>query len=273
MQGTISFDGTLSGGITGGGGGGSEVTITPVLTEGTKIADYSIDQEAGSLYAPTPEELPDTIVTKALRKYNDTSQTKIMTVTTYDKENDQEVSHDIYAPSPVDCWYTPGLEQDYEIGKFTYGGVTQNVYIPYFQRPLTAGANITIDQDNVISASGGSSWNYSTSEVNTGQKWTDNKDIFIRTFSGTLTVSSTSRTWYDLISNLSYMDKVFVMPESYIELSDAIINIPYISLFNNAGAVVGANFDTPTDTFQLLIGGIPAGTYNYEITLKYTKNV
>lgn len=180
MQGTISFDGTLSGGITGGGGGGSEVTITPTLQSGTKIADYSIDQEAGSLYAPTPEELPDTIVTKALRKYNDTSQTKIMTVTTYDKENDQEVSQDIYAPSPVDCWYTPGLEQDYEIGKFTYGGVTQNVYIPYFQRPLTAGANITIDQDNVISASGGSSWNYSTSKVNTGQKWIDGKALYIQ---------------------------------------------------------------------------------------------
>lgn len=182
MQGTISFDGTLSGGITGGGGGGSEVTITPTLQSGTKIADYSIDQEAGSLYAPTPEELPDTIVTKALRKYNDTSQTKIMTVTTYDKENDQEVSQDIYAPSPVDCWYTPGLEQDYQIGQFTYGDVTQDVYIPDFQRPLTAGANITIDQDNVISASGGSSWNYSTSEVNTGQKWIDGKDIYCRVF-------------------------------------------------------------------------------------------
>ena len=272
MQGTISFDGTLSGGITGGGGGGSEVTITPVLTEGEKIADYSIDGESGSLYAPEAEALPSTIVTKALRKYNDTSQTKILTITTLDTENSQEVSQDIYAPSPVQCWYTPGLEQDYVIGQFTYGGVTQNVYIPDFQRPLTAGANITIDQDNVISASsGGSSWNYSTSEIDTGQKWTDNKNLFVRTFQGQLTISSTNRTWYDLISNLSYMDKVFVMPESYIELSDAIINIPYISLFNNVGAVVGSNFDTPTDTFQLLIGGIPVGTYNYEITLKYTK--
>lgn len=183
MQGTISFDGTLSGGITGGGGGGSEVTITPVITEGEKIADYSIDGESGSLYAPEAEALPSTIVTKALRKYNDTSQTKILTITTLDTENSQEVSQDIYAPSPVQCWYTPGLEQDYVIGQFTYGGVTQNVYIPNFQRPLTAGANITIDQDNVISASsGGSSWNYSTSEVDTGQKWIDGKDIYCRVF-------------------------------------------------------------------------------------------
>lgn len=202
MQGTISFDGTLSGGITG-GGGGSEVTITPTLQSGTKIADYSIDHEAGSLYAPTPEELPDTIVTKALRKYNDTSQTKIMTVTTYDKENDQEVSQDIYAPSPVDCWYTPGLEQDYEIGKFTYGGVTQNVYIPYFQRPLTAGANITIDADNVISASsGGSSWNYSTAPVKTGQKWIDGKDLYIQVIQvNNLSPDTTSNA---LISNVDF---------------------------------------------------------------------
>lgn len=180
MQGSINFDGTLSGSIAGGGGGGTEVTITPVVTSGTKIADYSIDQTPGSLYAPTPEALPGTIVTKALRKYNDTSQTKIMTVTTLDTSNNQEVSQDIYAPSPVQCWYTPGLEQDYQIGQFTYGGVTQNVYIPYFQRPLTAGANITIDSDNVISASGGSSWDYSTTEVNTGQKWIDGKDIYCR---------------------------------------------------------------------------------------------
>lgn len=59
MNGSINFDGTLSGSIAGGGGGGgSEVTITPVLTEGTKIADYSIDGTAGELYAP---EAGDTV--------------------------------------------------------------------------------------------------------------------------------------------------------------------------------------------------------------------
>lgn len=59
MNGSINFDGTLSGSIArGGGGGGSEVTITPVITEGTKIADYSIDGTAGELYAP---EAGDTV--------------------------------------------------------------------------------------------------------------------------------------------------------------------------------------------------------------------
>ena len=38
--------------LGGGSGGGSEVTITPTLTTGTKIADYTIDGEAGELFAP-----------------------------------------------------------------------------------------------------------------------------------------------------------------------------------------------------------------------------
>lgn len=38
--------------VGGGGGGGSTVTITPTLSSGTKIADYSIDEVSGSLYAP-----------------------------------------------------------------------------------------------------------------------------------------------------------------------------------------------------------------------------
>ena len=36
-----------------GGGGGSSVTITPTLSSGTKIADYSIDGVSNSLYAPS----------------------------------------------------------------------------------------------------------------------------------------------------------------------------------------------------------------------------
>lgn len=37
----------------GGGGGGSIVTITPTLTEGEKIADFSIDGTSGELFAPS----------------------------------------------------------------------------------------------------------------------------------------------------------------------------------------------------------------------------
>lgn len=38
--------------IKGGGGGGTTVTITPTLSTGTKIADYTLNGEGGALYAP-----------------------------------------------------------------------------------------------------------------------------------------------------------------------------------------------------------------------------
>ena len=50
------LQGSVAGNISFSGGGGSSVTITPTLESGTKIADYSIDGEGGSLYAPTPTE-------------------------------------------------------------------------------------------------------------------------------------------------------------------------------------------------------------------------
>lgn len=275
MQGTISFDGTLSGGITGGGGGGSEVTITPVLTEGEKIADYSINGESGSLYAPEAEALPSTIVTKALRKYNDTSQTKILTITTLDTENSQEVSQDIYAPSPVQCWYTPGLEQDYQIGQFTYGGVTQNVYIPYFQRPLTAGANITIDQNNVISASsGGGGVNYSTAEQDTGITWIDGSHIYQKTVkleNIALTAAAfITRNVSDYFSDVS----VLISYESIIlsKNTNAYYLMPY-SLSGNLEPY-SANVSIVGNEIDITTGNqFTAINTDIYITLKYTKSV
>ena len=56
MQASIDFDGTLSGSIAGGGGGGgSDVSITPTYNQGTKIADYSIDGNEGTIYTPEIE--------------------------------------------------------------------------------------------------------------------------------------------------------------------------------------------------------------------------
>ena len=55
MQASIDFDGTLSGSIAGGGGGGSDVSITPTYNHGVKIADYSIDGNEGAIYTPEIE--------------------------------------------------------------------------------------------------------------------------------------------------------------------------------------------------------------------------
>lgn len=37
---------------SGGGGGGSDVSINPILQSGTKIADFEINEVSGELYAP-----------------------------------------------------------------------------------------------------------------------------------------------------------------------------------------------------------------------------
>lgn len=55
MQASIDFDGTLTGSIAGGGGGGSDVSITPTYQQGVKIADYSIDGNEGAIYTPEIE--------------------------------------------------------------------------------------------------------------------------------------------------------------------------------------------------------------------------
>lgn len=62
MTGSLSgvIDEMLSGSVAGNiqfeSSGGSSVTITPTLESGTKIADFTIDDTSGILYAPTPEQ-------------------------------------------------------------------------------------------------------------------------------------------------------------------------------------------------------------------------
>lgn len=161
MQGSIAFDGTLSGSIAGGGGGGSEVTITPTLTSGTKIADYEIDSTPGELYAPTPESLtaaaPLDITSGVISIDLSGYQEKLTAGSYITIDSDNEIS---CSPPISVVWYTPepDVQQDVLIGKFRVNDVIQNVYAP----------------------AGGSSWDYSTSEVDTGQKWIDGKTIYCK---------------------------------------------------------------------------------------------
>ena len=48
---TIGIDGVVYE-IEGGGGGGSDVAVDPIITSGTKIADITVDGDTSSLYAP-----------------------------------------------------------------------------------------------------------------------------------------------------------------------------------------------------------------------------
>lgn len=73
----------------GGGGGGSTVSITPTLSTGTKIADYSIDGTGGSLYAPNGGGGGSTVEVQQIQ----TSGTKIAIITV------DGSATDLYAPS------------------------------------------------------------------------------------------------------------------------------------------------------------------------------
>lgn len=73
----------------GGGGGGSTVTITPTLSTGTKIADFTINGDSDSLYAPSGGGGGSTVEVQQIQ----TSGTRIAVITV------DNVPTNLYAPS------------------------------------------------------------------------------------------------------------------------------------------------------------------------------
>lgn len=196
MQGSINFDGTLSGSIAGGGGGGSEVTITPILQSGTKIADFTIDEESGSLYAPTPQGgVSDVQINNSQEpNYESIVENNIAKLNLYPYLEKSA------AGTMFELVNDEIIRVDGKVGDLEQ-------IVPYKQDKLIAGNNITIDQDNVISASGGSLWNYSTTEVYTGQNWIDGKPIYCKVIDlGSDT--SFNVGWSNLTTHNNYYDTI-----------------------------------------------------------------
>ena len=117
MQGSINFDGSLVGNITGGGGsGGDTVVITPVVTSGTKIADVSVNGVEKDLYCPTPPEVNITPVV--------TSGTKIADVSV------GGVEKGLYAPNPTVVNVNQVQQSGTKIATIGVNGVNTDVYAP-----------------------------------------------------------------------------------------------------------------------------------------------
>lgn len=212
MQGNIDFTGSLTGSIAGSGGGGSTVTITPTLESGTKIADYTIDSESGYLYAPTPPQggvLDVQVNNTQVPNYESVVENSIAKIDLYPYLEKSE------AYTIIDL-----INDEIELVDGKVGNLEQ--IVPYKQDKLIAGNNINIDANNVISASGGSSWDYSTSEVNTGQKWIDGKDIYCKVINN-ITISGTSTT-----VSISNVDKLIKF-DGYLISSDSNYSIPIAS--------------------------------------------
>ena len=175
MQASIDFDGTLSGSIAGGGGGGgSDVSITPTYNQGTKIADYSIDGNEGTIYTP---EIEITKYVSSGVKICEIEGVEIFApscgyIDTLGDSNVEQIGGFSQGTNvtPVNVKkvsYTNDVSNGEKIGTLTVGDTSYNVY----QKPNT---NI----------------NYSTTEQNTGRKWIDGRDIYQKTFD--LTIGSTS---------------------------------------------------------------------------------
>lgn len=86
-------------------GGGSEVEITPILTEGTKIATFEIDGEEGDLYAPEASSGGCTVVDIITRQNYDsgtrTDEVSLSDLITEEDFNTYLKDHVIFAVNPV----------------------------------------------------------------------------------------------------------------------------------------------------------------------------
>lgn len=267
MEGTINFEGTLSGGISGGGGGGSDVSITPTLESGTKIADYTIDSESGSLYAPPSTinraQLPLLIIGDEIRIDLNNYYTK------YDVNTllNQNYQKKLYATSPIQI-----NGEDYNQISLTFDiddYAEESWVLNHFQQTLIAGNNISIE-NNVISASGGGI-NYSTTEQDTGITWIDGRHIYQKTIEieNFTTVNNTSRTYTtsDYISNVDFVIKSECI---FITTANNFYIIPY--LFNPTLGQYNMGLSIFTDELMFSFGNSAGGkSGTVYVTLSYVK--
>lgn len=100
-------------------GGGSDVTVTQVLSSGTKTATITVDDTPTDLYAPDPT---DVVVTQ-----EQTSGTKIATITV------DNTPTDLYAPTPTaptDVDVTQVVSTGTKIATITVDNVPTDIYAP-----------------------------------------------------------------------------------------------------------------------------------------------
>ena len=198
MNGSINFDGTLSGSIAGGGGGGgSEITITPVLTEGTKIADYTIDSASGSLYAPeggdTVEVTPNLNVGDKVADIEVNGVNKALYSQSYRYANDM---HDTNSET------IGGLQKGSNITPIMVKAVS------YADQTGAGGETIGVisvgDTEYAVKQKKSNIINYSLTEQDTGNKWIDGKTIYQRTAYATAQTNLTNSAWSTISWNIRF---------------------------------------------------------------------
>ena len=258
MQGSINFDGTLSGSIAGGGGGGgSEVTITPVITEGTKIADYSIDGTAGELYAP---DAGDTVeVTPTLNVGDKVADIKV-----------NGINKALYSQSY-------GYANDmHDTNSETIGGFQKGSDItPVKVKAVSYADQSGVDGETIGVLSVGdteyavkqkkANINYSLAEQDTELLWYDGRHIYQKTFEISITSNLVSESVADLAIDIMLSVEGVSVGQGYQ------ISIPYYETSNYYQFI---QYDKGNNNIQVASGDKVSTYYTTTyFTIRYVKEV
>lgn len=134
--------------ISGGGGGGSTVSVTQTQTSGNKIGTVTVDGAGTDLYAP-----------KATLSLSGTGNRTLTLNTQVTGGVDASA---VELPVGDTVSYVASQESGTLIGTLTINNVSALLYAPTPATPYTP-------------------VNYSETEQNTGIKWIDGKDIYVKT--------------------------------------------------------------------------------------------
>ena len=117
------------------------------------------------------------------------------------------------------------------------------------------GTGISVEEDGTISASSGGGVGYSTTEVNTGLKWTDGKDIYKRTF---MNVSGNSYIQTEIMVDTFIADELNGNGVGGVQVTQ-----------NNHDYGLSTYYAESAHMFYVNAG---SGVSNINVTLYYTKS-
>ena len=174
-----------------GGGGGSTVTITPTLSSGTKIADYSIDGVSNSLYAPSGGGGGSTFETVFAGSKSTSSWSSPLVFNEFDV-----TAYDIIRITAASDSYSYVWLVDTDAIPLTSGNKLNIYGEVYCDRDNTSlelytstGHNLSVSKiEGLVEGTGSSMVHYSTTEHQVGT-WIDGSDIYERTVVISSTIS------------------------------------------------------------------------------------
>lgn len=217
-------------------GGGSEVDITQVLSTGQKIATISVDDVATDLFAPIPPQPTEVDVTQMLQQGE-----KIATITVDD------VPTDIYAPESTEVTVTQVISQGEKIATISVDGVSTDIYAP--------------------SGGGGGGVNYSTSEIKVGTyiDGANTYDLYEKTYIITLTGAVTQVS----LADLNILKTVHIYGKIYNNSDEIIMPFYENSTYNGR-----TKYNKGNKMLQIILSNDSFSYYpNAEYNIFYIKNI